>query len=493
MSFWGCVIKPKKEAAFVPPPEGDRLHISQACLAPGAQKGAHATLLLKVGDGPALAVTSLREGMNESAALDLVLDSYAEFSVWGAAEMHLTGYFIPGYEDDVDGSYGNMEDEENVLDLIDVNEMGFPDDEDDSEDDSDFEEDDDGTEFDSAEEEMDGLNELETYLQRQRSDVSIEDITDKNELESLQNEKALPAPEGIDAKNEFEDNDVSGSDEEEDDVTSESEERSSEGRIIPIEEYDEEQSDEEDEEESDEESSDESEETPDEESEKEREEDVPKIKKENSRKALKESKRGRVSNHEGIQKGKASDAKTNGAAAMKNATNGKRKADKVDTESREPKSKKLAKKGVGSGQKQEKESAAAIQQDIKEAPKGSERTMVSSKGRVRKWPNGFAIEEIKTGPPDGKLAKPGKKVAVRYTGKLINGKVFDATKGSRGFTFRLGVGEVVKGFDRGVEGMRIGDKRRVTIPPQMGYGSNRTGPIPPNSTLVFDLELVDVK
>ena len=148
------------------------------------------------------------------------------------------------------------------------------------------------------------------------------------------------------------------------------------------------------------------------------------------------------------------------------------------------------------------------------------------------------------GRPDAKLAKSGKKVAVRYVGKLkSNGKIFDQTKGAATFSFRVGVGEVIKGavgwggggdrrgaalrtgcrlgwwqwvagesvlccpillphlvhapaagWDRGVEGMRVGDKRRLTIPSQMAYGTTGVkGTIPGNATLMFDVELVDVK
>lgn len=84
---------------------------------------------------------------------------------------------------------------------------------------------------------------------------------------------------------------------------------------------------------------------------------------------------------------------------------------------------------------------------------------------------------------------------VKYVGRLQkSGKIFDQTAGNKTFAFRLGVGEVIKGWDRGVEGMRVGDKRRLTIPPQMAYGgSGVRGTIPPNSWLTFDVELVDVK
>lgn len=114
--------------------------------------------------------------------------------------------------------------------------------------------------------------------------------------------------------------------------------------------------------------------------------------------------------------------------------------------------------------------------------------------QVRSFPNGLVIEELAIGRPDGKRAAPGKKVSVRYVGKLKkNGKIFDSNIGKAPFKFRLGIGQVIKGWDVGVNGMRVGDKRRLTIPPSMGYGAEGAGnAIPPNSWLVFDVELVDV-
>ncbi|XP_027161376.1 peptidyl-prolyl cis-trans isomerase FKBP53-like isoform X1 [Coffea eugenioides] len=114
--------------------------------------------------------------------------------------------------------------------------------------------------------------------------------------------------------------------------------------------------------------------------------------------------------------------------------------------------------------------------------------------QVRSFPNGLVIEELAMGKPDGKRATPGRKVSVLYIGKLKkNGKIFDSNIGRAPFKFRLGIGQVIKGWDIGVNGMRTGDKRRLTIPPAMGYGAQGAGAaIPPNSWLVFDVELVDV-
>lgn len=114
--------------------------------------------------------------------------------------------------------------------------------------------------------------------------------------------------------------------------------------------------------------------------------------------------------------------------------------------------------------------------------------------QVRTFPNGLVIEEVAMGKPDGKRASPGNKVSVHYIGKLKkNGSIFDSNVGRAPFKFRLGVGQVIKGWDVGVNGMRVGDKRRLTIPPSMGYGAQHAGKIPPNSWLMFDVELIDVR
>jgi FKBP-type peptidyl-prolyl cis-trans isomerase len=94
----------------------------------------------------------------------------------------------------------------------------------------------------------------------------------------------------------------------------------------------------------------------------------------------------------------------------------------------------------------------------------------------------------------GAVAEAGKNVSVHYTGWLLNGTKFDSSR-DRGqpFTFPLGAGRVIKGWDEGVAGMRVGGKRTLIIPPDLAYGPRGTGPIPPNSTLKFEVELLDVK
>ena len=112
----------------------------------------------------------------------------------------------------------------------------------------------------------------------------------------------------------------------------------------------------------------------------------------------------------------------------------------------------------------------------------------------REFKNGMEIVNLAMGKPDGKQAKPGKSVTMKYVGKLQSGKIFDQTKGNATFRFRLGVGEVIKGWDAGVDGMRVGDKRRLVIPPAMAYGKKGIkGAIPGGATLVFEVELVNVQ
>jgi FKBP-type peptidyl-prolyl cis-trans isomerase len=108
-------------------------------------------------------------------------------------------------------------------------------------------------------------------------------------------------------------------------------------------------------------------------------------------------------------------------------------------------------------------------------------------------PSGLQYRDDKVG--DGQEAKAGDLVAVHYTGTLADGKKFDSSR-DRGqpFQFGLGAGQVIRGWDEGVAGMKIGGRRTLVIPPELGYGSRAMGNvIPANSTLVFDVELLGIR
>ncbi|HEV8599694.1 MAG TPA: FKBP-type peptidyl-prolyl cis-trans isomerase [Gemmatimonadales bacterium] len=111
---------------------------------------------------------------------------------------------------------------------------------------------------------------------------------------------------------------------------------------------------------------------------------------------------------------------------------------------------------------------------------------------MTRTPRGVYLRELS--PGTGAPAGPGQQVAIHYQGSLANGQPFDANGPmDPPFVFRLGAGEVVPGFDEGVTGMRAGGRRQLIIPPALGYGAQPNGPIPPNSILVFTIELVRVQ
>ena len=105
----------------------------------------------------------------------------------------------------------------------------------------------------------------------------------------------------------------------------------------------------------------------------------------------------------------------------------------------------------------------------------------------------LVIEDLKVG--DGAEAKSGQSVTVHYVGTLTDGKKFDSSRDrGQGFSFPLGGGRVIKGWDQGVAGMKVGSVRKLTIPPHLAYGERGFPPvIPANSTLIFEVELLEIK
>ena len=119
---------------------------------------------------------------------------------------------------------------------------------------------------------------------------------------------------------------------------------------------------------------------------------------------------------------------------------------------------------------------------------------VKVSGTGVKTDDGLQYWEIRVG--NGQTAKEGSHVRVHYTGWLTNGKKFDSSlDAGKPFDFTIGNGEVIKGWEEGVTGMRVGGKRQLRIPPSLGYGAEGTpgGPIPPNATLIFDIQLLGVE
>ncbi|RDX44885.1 hypothetical protein OH76DRAFT_1408682 [Lentinus brumalis] len=143
-----------------------------------------------------------------------------------------------------------------------------------------------------------------------------------------------------------------------------------------------------------------------------------------------------------------------------------------------PSPEKSEKKGEEKGKKEKKEKG--------DKEKGEKAKSVETKTLA----GGVQVEDHKAG--NGPAAKRGNHVSVRYVGKLTNGKVFDKNTNGKPFTFRLGSGEVIKGWDVGIEGMHVGGERKITIPAPMAYGKKAQPGIPANSTLVFEVKLLSI-
>ena len=112
-------------------------------------------------------------------------------------------------------------------------------------------------------------------------------------------------------------------------------------------------------------------------------------------------------------------------------------------------------------------------------------------GSAKKTASGVSYWEIKVGT--GATAMKGQTVSVHYTGWFTDGKKFDSSVGGKPLPFKIGAHEVIVGWEEGVAGMKVGGKRQLKIPPELGYGSRGyPGAIPPNATLIFDVELISI-
>ncbi|ESO08057.1 hypothetical protein HELRODRAFT_190865 [Helobdella robusta] len=186
------------------------------------------------------------------------------------------------------------------------------------------------------------------------------------------------------------------------------------------------------------------------------------------------------------KKAKESNAKPDESKSLASAVAGTPGSE--DGKKKKKKKKKKNKQDAANESAASDGSKAALN-DSKQAASPANQKQAAATGKNKKVTaeGGVIIEEVKEG--HGPVAKLGKHVKVYYTGKLQSGKIFDTCVTGNPFKFKLGKKEVIAGWDVGLDGMKVGGKRTITIPPKMGYGSQKVGSIPANSTLIFDIEL----
>lgn len=148
---------------------------------------------------------------------------------------------------------------------------------------------------------------------------------------------------------------------------------------------------------------------------------------------------------------------------------------------------------AGSPQQQKVASGSSEGKVDSSAPPNTDKPGETKEGNVVTKSSGLKYEDLKVG--EGEEAKKGKRVTVHYTGTLKDGKKFDSSRDrNEPYTFVLGAGMVIKGWDEGVAGMKVGGQRKLMIPPELGYGKRGAGNvIPPDAELIFDVELLGVK
>lgn len=183
---------------------------------------------------------------------------------------------------------------------------------------------------------------------------------------------------------------------------------------------------------------------------------------------------------------------------VEGATKPSKRTREVDDADKEPKAKtdkknkKLKKENgeavpVGKGELAEQEKKE--KEEKKEKKEKKEKTAKTNQ-EVKELPGGLKYQDATIGT--GPQAKKGDKLQMRYIGKLMNGKVFDKNVKGKPFTFHLGGGEVIKGWDQGLAGMRVGGERTLTCPPNLAYGKSGNPTIPGNSTLIFEVKLLAI-
>lgn len=131
--------------------------------------------------------------------------------------------------------------------------------------------------------------------------------------------------------------------------------------------------------------------------------------------------------------------------------------------------------------------------DVTSTPDAAVTTGAPGTSKIHRLASGLVYQDLVIG--NGKMADPGLAVSVHYTGWLADGTQFQTSVGDQPLQFVLGSGRVIQGWEQGIKGMRVGGKRKLTVPPDMAYGAEGFGGgvIPPNATLTFEVELVSVK
>ncbi|KAF3341596.1 peptidyl-prolyl cis-trans isomerase FKBP53 [Carex littledalei] len=485
MAFWGVEVKPGKPYTHSFDETRGRLRISQATL--GNAVGANATkaaaakttVQCNVGEKSPVLICSLFADKCETCHLELEFEEQEEvvFSVLGKSSVHLTGYYV-GPRDGNQEPYGEdiAETESEDSDYNEYSEEEYE---------SDFIDDDDDVEM------YDDGGDMYTRSRPHKSGVVIEEILeeektangDKSRLSKKKNRQVSDSDDALDgSQRHLAVVTLSQGDSEDEDgfpisdskKTEEGKEENKKRKLDGATPMDDEKMGEDTE--------------------------VAKKKKKLDKKSKKKEK-GENGSLSGVsaEDGVEAKAPNDGSEKLKKETKEEpTKGDAVQEET--PVSKKMIDIENGqSGDASEKESKKKKKKKNKKSAEKDEGKKEEKEDdekepqQSRTFGNGLIVEEISMGRPDGKKATPGSKVFVNYIGKLQNGKIFDSNVGQRPFKFRLGVGQVIKGWDVGVSGMRVGDKRRLTVPPAMGYGDKAMGPIPKNSWLIFDVELVNVQ
>jgi len=446
--FWGVVLKPDKRYEQV---VEEDFRITKACVDPSTLENGKVTSVILEKDNDEFIICNLTNPTGLDRQMDLAFceGEKVTFRTEGGATVHLTGHVQPEEPD--------------------MEQMGFPGYDEGSEEEEGEEEEEEGSDEEGEEEEEE---ETPPKLVKKRKAEMVNGANGDAQSAKKQKKEAVKQAEAMKKilskdKKEEDDDDDSDEYEDMDDDMDQAEGENEEG------------SDNDDEEESD----------------------------ESPAKAKKEAAKPK----ESPKAKKDKKAKNGGTAAPEQAPSSpkkeSKKAEKVKEEApktpkpaaaetepgKKKKNKNKFKEGAENGQQQQAKTPGKDAKDAKTPAKdGAAKT--PAKDGAPKTPakktlkGGVVVEDIKVG--NGPEAKSGKMVGMYYDGKLTQGgKRFDACKSGKPFKFKLGKGEVIKGWDIGLEGIKVGGKRKLTIPAHMGYGASGAAPeIPPNASLTFEVE-----